>query len=197
MDWRSLGGSLIKAGAPIIGTAIGGPIGGVLGNTLGQVLATALGTEDTPEAVQEAIETMPQEELQSRLEAAEAEAQARWPAIAEIVKAEADAHARSLTEVNLTMRSEAASADVVQRWWRPLYAFELVIECVGIWLIVLIDIHFSRGDIANFVIASQSLLTTYWMARFGVLGVYVGGRSIEKLYGAASPVIEKISSIKG
>ena len=48
MDWKGISGSLIKAGAPIIGSALGGPLGGLIGSGLGDVLANALGVEPTP-----------------------------------------------------------------------------------------------------------------------------------------------------
>lgn len=50
--------SLIKAGAPILGTVIGGPVGTLAGAAIG-ALAEALGTPATPEAVQAAIEAKP------------------------------------------------------------------------------------------------------------------------------------------
>ena len=37
MDWKDLAGTLVKAGAPIIGTAIGGPIGGTIGGAAAAV----------------------------------------------------------------------------------------------------------------------------------------------------------------
>lgn len=102
MNWKDLGGQLIKAGAPIIGTAIGGPVGGVIGSGLGTILANALGVEDTPEAVSTAIQNTPPDQLQAKLAAAESEAAAKWPALAEIVKAQ---------ETGKTERFEAGVLD--------------------------------------------------------------------------------------
>lgn len=50
--------SLVKAGAPILGTVIGGPVGTLAGAAIG-ALADALGTPATPEAVKKAIDTRP------------------------------------------------------------------------------------------------------------------------------------------
>lgn len=88
MDLKSLGGKLIKAGAPIIGGAIGGPLGEVIGSSLGSIVATALGVDDTPEAINDAIDKTPADVLTAKLSAAEAEAQAKWPALAQMVKAQ-------------------------------------------------------------------------------------------------------------
>ncbi len=188
MNWQSIGGALIKAGAPIIGNALGGPLGGMIGDALGGVLANALGVEPTPEAVDTALKTTPAGELQAKLSAAEAEATARYQYLSEVGKADADAAARSLTEVNATMRAEATAGDAVQRWWRPIYALELTLECVAVWVIAIADILYGGSKVATFVLGSQTLLTTYWMARFGVLGVYVGGRTIEKAVAERSAV---------
>jgi hypothetical protein len=78
------------------------------------------------------------------------------------------------------MRAEALSGDAVQRWWRPVYALELVLECVAVWIIAFTELTLGGGKVAGFVLGAQGLLTTYWTARFGVLGVYVAGRTIEK-----------------
>ena len=88
MDWKDLAGTLVKAGAPIIGGALGGPIGTMIGGAIGNVVANALGVEATPEAVDKAIATTPPEVLVAKLSAAEAEAQAKWPALADMVKAQ-------------------------------------------------------------------------------------------------------------
>lgn len=64
--------SLIKAGAPILGTVIGGPVGTLAGAAIG-ALAEALGTQPTPEAVKKAIETQPgAAEIVQRVEAEKA-----------------------------------------------------------------------------------------------------------------------------
>lgn len=185
MNWQDLGGALVKAGAPIIGRALGGPLGGMIGDAIGGVLADALGVEATPDAIDDAIKKTPADALGAKLSTAEAEAQAKWPALAEIAKADAEAQARTLVETHATMRAEALSGDAVQRWWRPIYALELVLECVAVWIIAFAELMLGGGKVAGFVLGAQGLLTTYWTARFGVLGVYVAGRTIEKATGHA------------
>jgi hypothetical protein len=190
MDWRDLGASLAKAGAPVIGTALGGPLGGMIGATIGGVVADVLGVEPTPAAVDTAIRTTPAGELQAKLSAAETEAQAKWPALAEIFKAEAEAQARTLAETHATMRAEAAAGDPVQRWWRPLYGFELTIECAAFWAVVVWALAAGDTGPLDAAVGATGLLSVYWGARFAVLGVYVNGRSREKeaaLTGAPVP----------
>ncbi|MDC7788685.1 hypothetical protein PQJ75_11815 [Rhodoplanes sp. TEM] len=181
MDWRDLGGALAKAGAPIIGTALGGPFGGLIGQAIGSVVADALGVEATPAAVDAAVRTTAAPDLAAKLSTAETEAQARWPALAEIARAEAELAGRAIADTNATMRAEQAAGDVVQRWWRPLYAFELTLECAAFWAVVIVAL--ARRDTAplDAAINATGLLTLYWGARFAVLGVYVDGRSREKL----------------
>lgn len=180
MDWASLGGALARAGAPIVGQALGGPLGGLIGDAVGGVLADALGTDATPEAVGRAIETTPALDLEPKLAAAESEATARWPALAEIAKAEAELQGRALAETNATMRAEALAGDPLQRWWRPAYAFELTIECAAFFGVLIWSL--GRGDAGplNAATNATGLLTLYWGARFAVLGVYVNGRTREK-----------------
>ena len=57
----------------------------------------------------------------------------------------------------------------------------MILECAAVWIVAFADLLLGSGKVATFVLSSQELLTTYWMARFGVLGVYVGGRSWEKI----------------
>lgn len=187
MDWTGLAGSLIRAGAPIIGGALGGPFGSVIGSTLGGVLSNALGTANTPDAINSAINTLSPDQLQEKLSAAEAEAQAKWPALAEMVKADDEAQSREIDALQATARAEAIASDPVQRWWRPFYAIELTIECILMWVIVIADLVIGSGKVAGLFVQNSGVIITYWGARFGVLGVYVGGRSYEKVAAIKSP----------
>ena len=43
------------------------------------------------------------------------------------------------------------ATDPLQRWWRPIYAIELTAECAAVWLIVIDDVLFGDGRIADAV----------------------------------------------
>ena len=87
-------------------------------------------------------------------------------------------------------------SDPVQRWWRPAYAFELTLECAALWIVLVHE--FWTGDIAtiNALVGATTLLVGYWGFRFGVLGVYISGRTREKVSAAtgqdAPGMIEKL-----
>src|SRR4029077_3936362 len=84
----------------------------------------------TPEAVHAAI-TDKTADLELAAEAAQ-KAEGEWlERLAAIGKAQ-------LSEAGEKMRTEAASEDVLQRWWRPLYALELsLLECPAFAVTVL------------------------------------------------------------
>jgi len=170
MDWNSLAKAVIGLGAPLLGQALGGPLGSVAG----QVLANALGaTEATPDAVNEALARTATDEAAAALAVQQAETQ--WAAaLAEIGKSQ-------VSEVAATQRAEIASSDPLQRSWRPLYALELsLIECPAFALTLLHALWLGHeAGISGFVNLS-GLLMAYFGARFGVLGIYVSGRSREK-----------------
>ena len=170
MNWNDLAKSVIGLGAPMLGTALGGPLGGAAG----KLLADALGAgEPTPAAVQTALAERSADSTFAAQAVQQAEAQ--WAtAMAEVAKLQ-------LAETGAAMRAEAASGDALQRWWRPLYALELsLVECPAFALTVLHALWTGHGaGIAGFADLS-GLLITYFGARFGVLGVYVAGRTREK-----------------
>jgi hypothetical protein len=185
MDWNDLAKQVIGLGAPLLGTALGGPLGGAAG----QILATVLGTSaSTPGAVQAALPGAAPAKL--------AEAEARW---IETIRTVAETQRTAISETQATIRAEIASDDAMQRWWRPLYAFELTFECAALWIVLVHE--FWTGDVQtiNAMIGATALFVTYWGFRFGVLGVYISGRTREKVCAAtgqdAPGVLEKL--VKG
>lgn len=170
IDWSDIAGEIIGLGAPLIGGALGGP----LGSAAGKILADALGApEATPSAVKEL--------LSGAAAAATATPEAVRRAEAEFARALAMAGAVQVKEVGETQRAEIFSNDPLQRWWRPLYALELsLVECPAFALTLLRALWTGHdAGIAGFATLS-GLLIAYFGARFGVLGVYVSGRSREK-----------------
>ncbi|MEA3028422.1 MAG: hypothetical protein QOF91_3707 [Alphaproteobacteria bacterium] len=173
MDWSDLAGKMIGLGAPILGGALGGP----LGAAAGRILADALGaSEPTPAAVNTALERATDP---SAAAAAAQQAESEWlAALAEVGKAQ-------VAEVGATQRAELASGDPLQRWWRPLYALELsLVECPGFALTLLHALWIGHDAGINGFASLSALFMAYFGARFGVLGVYVTGRSREKQAGA-------------
>jgi hypothetical protein len=166
-DWGELAAKVIGLGAPILGGALGGP----LGAAAGKILAGALGSvEPTPAAVDAALDTDP-----NAAAAAARKAESEWlAALAEIGKAQ-------VAEVGATQRAEIASDDPLQRWWRPLYALELsLLECPAFTITLLHALWLGHDAGINGFASLSALLMAYFGARFGVLGVYVTGRTREK-----------------
>jgi len=170
MDWTTVAAKVVSLGAPMLGTALGGPLGGMAGKVLADAFGAAAAT---PEAVHAAISDKGAD-LKLAAEAAQ-KAEREWmSALAEIGKAQ-------VSEVGETMRAEAASEDVLQRWWRPLYALELsLIECPAFAVTLLHALWTGHDAGINGLANLSGLLITYFGARFGVLGVYVSGRTREK-----------------
>ncbi|MFT4278912.1 MAG: 3TM-type holin [Rhodopseudomonas sp.] len=170
MDWADLAKQVIALGAPVLGSALGGPLGGAAG----KILSEALGAPSpTPDAVQASLPAAVPDQI--------AEAERLW---CEAIRAEAETQRIAISETQATIRAELAASDPVQRWWRPAYAFELTAECAALWAVLVHE--FWTGDVAtiNALIGATALLVAYWGFRFGVLGVYVSGRTREKVCAA-------------
>ncbi len=167
MNWTDLVGPLVRLGAPLLGSALGGP----LGAAAGKILAEAFNAAATPDAVHAAVAQADPAVAALAAQAAED----KWlAALSEVAKTQ-------VTEVAQTMRVEALSSDPLQRWWRPLYALELsLVECPAFALTLLQALWVGRETSINGFVALSGLLMAYFAARFGVLGVYVTGRSREK-----------------
>jgi hypothetical protein len=167
-DWSDLAGKVIGLGAPILGGALAGP----LGAAAGKILADALGAvEPTPAA----IDTVLAGADPGIAAAAARQAESEWlAALAEVGKAQ-------VSEVGATQRAEIASDDPLQRWWRPIFALELsLLECPAFAATLLHALWVGHDAAINGFATLSALLMTYFGARFGILGIYVSGRSMEK-----------------
>jgi hypothetical protein len=188
MDWSDLAKTVVGLGAPLLGQALGGPFGAAAG----KILADALGASaPTPAAVQTAIATADPAIAAS----AAAKAESEWAAaLAQIGKSQVE-------QIGQTQRAEIVSSDPLQRWWRPLYALELsMIECPAFSLTLLHTLWNGFAPGINGFAALSGLLMTYFAARFGVLGVYVSGRTREKLANAgevAPSIVEQVVKALG
>lgn len=184
MDWKSVAGPLIAAGAPTLGKILGDmipiPGGAMLGEWAGKAVADALGVEPTPEAVARKIEADPVG-AGIALAGVETEAQTKWKAQAEIAKAQAEVGVAQVAAVNETIRAEnAAQASKPEGWWgqwRTLLAWTLGAETIA-WppFMMALVVMGRTGDL----IQLSGLITTWWAARFGLLGVHVWTGSNER-----------------
>ena len=170
LDWGDIAEQVIGLGAPILGGALGGP----LGAAAGKILANALGAaESTPGTVSASIAADP-----AAAAAAAQAAESNWlAALAEVGKTQ-------VAEVGATQRAEMASGDLLQRLWRPIYALELsVFECPVFVTLLAHELWVGHEAGISGLANLSALLMAYFGARFGVLGVYVSGRSKEKQAG--------------
>jgi len=98
MDLKDLGGQLIGMGAPVLGKIIGSlipiPGGALIGEQAGKILADALGTTNNPEEIVNAIAKEDPAVVIAKIKAAEIEAAARWPALADMARAQLDAETK-------------------------------------------------------------------------------------------------------
>lgn len=117
MDWKDIVGPALQQAAPLAARLllgqipIVGPILAQLGGSaveseVGKILGNQLGVDPTPEAVNAAITGQPTDLVIAKLQAADAEAAAKWPALAEAYKAAAQAE----TEQARVAADDTASA---------------------------------------------------------------------------------------
>lgn len=171
MDWNDVARQVIARGAPVLGAALGGPLGGAAGAILAEALG---GTSSNPNDLHDAINTptVPVPDV------AFAQAEERW---IDLLRAQAEEARIAFEQSHETIRQEILSGDALQRWWRPVYAFELTLECALLWSAIVRGLWLGDVTALNAMIGGTALLVAYWAFRFGVLGVYVHGRTQEKL----------------
>jgi len=166
MNWGEIGKIVGKA-APIVGSLLGGPAGGAVG----AMVSKALGADNTPDAVSQALQSNP--DALAKIIALENDN------IQKLTQMHLDAETARLTQINTTMRAEAASNDAYVRRWRPTFGYLTAIA----WLIEAGAIAWSivgspaeAGSVAQAVTA----LTPMWGVALAVLGVNIASRSKDK-----------------
>jgi hypothetical protein len=161
MDWKDLAGTLIKTGAPLIGTALGGPLGGTIGGFAGKLVADALGVEATPEAVSAAVAADPAGAADKL-----ANADAQWQAMAEIAKADAADRTGQSQAINETIRAEAS----VVSWWHWRHLLGYVPVALGLEMAALLPAMALGYTKPDMVVAAIGALTTPLTVFAGLLG---------------------------
>lgn len=185
MDWKDVG-KMIGPLAPTLGGILGGillpGIGGTIGTEAGQILADALGVPNDPASVGGAISADPNAAA-AKIQAAEAEAAAKWAALAQIAQAQAAGNSAQAQEINATMRAELAAG---QKWWawRNLYGYSITYEVVVVSNIVFYALLF-RPDLIGTVQNAYSFFITWYSLRFGLLG-YIHNQSTQEKIAAAT-----------
>jgi len=173
--WSWAASLAIDMGFPVLGAALGVP---ALAGEAGQMLKRALGLAPnvSESTVQSTIAADPGA-AKAAFEQANSEAAAKWEYLARLAEAQADVAKTQITAVNQAIAAEAAMPDHWWGQWRTIMAYELVVEC-PLWA-ALLAWCILDGRISELVAAS-SLLTVWWGARFGVLGIHVWTGSNER-----------------
>lgn len=204
MDWKSIVGPLLSSAAPTIGGILGGlipfPGASLMGQELGAIIAKQFGVDPTPDAVNNAIQNSPSDIATAKLQAAEAEAIAKWPALAQIAQADAADRTAQSQAINATMQAEVAKG---QPWyaWRNLWGYSVMIECGAVGCIILKDLATGNTAGVTVFLNATSFFYTWYGMRIGVLGYIFRGASNEKIAAVTGEqpglVAQIIKAVKG
>lgn len=174
MDWSDIDNAVAKA-APLVGSLLGGPAGGAVG----ALVAKAVGSDAKPDAVSQALQANP--------EALEKVRKMELDHEADLTRMQLAAETARLTQVNQTMRAEAASNDGYVRRWRPTFGYAVALAWVvqafgiiGACLYAAIASPTAAGPIIDAVGNMVSALGMQWAVALSVLGVSVAKRSQDK-----------------
>lgn len=183
MNWSDIKGIIGKA-APVAGSLLGGPAGGAVGS----LIAGALGVEDNPQAVANAVKSDPQAAVKlRRIEAQHAQ---------EMRRLQLEAETARLSEVNKTMRTEAAANDPFVRRWRPMFGYAVaatwILQSCGLVYAMVV-----KPENASEIINAITALTPMWGIALAVLGVNVTSRSKDKQVAAGQKPKGLLATLTG
>jgi len=174
MNWSAIGQSVAKV-APLIGSLLGGPAGGAVG----AMVANAMGVDNNPAAVASVLQADPAVLTRIReLELTHA---------AELQRMQIEAETARLSEINQTIRAEAASLDPYVRRWRPTYgyaaAFTWSVQMIGLMIIVgyvVVEEPTSASVVISALAGLLGPLMVLWGVALSILGVSIAKRSQDK-----------------
>jgi hypothetical protein len=130
MDWKDIASGVGKA-APLLGTLIGGPAGA----SIGSIIASALGVSNTPDAVNTALQINPDATV--KLAQIEADQKVKLQELAtDQAKAEIQAAAQAISDVNKTIQTEATSEHWPTYSWRPFIGFVAGVMVLGVYFVL-------------------------------------------------------------
>ena len=204
--WKQLAADLIQKGAPTLGQIVGKFIPVPFADSLAtwglQALARAMGAKDaTPEAVEEAMEKKSPDQLTAILNALEKEAIAKYQAMADVAKAQADVGVAQVIAVNESIRMEGnarvVDGDGLLGKWRGFHAWELTVECPFWAAMFMYSIMFGGGTAIAELTNATPVLMMYFGSRFGVLGVHTWQGSNERQAAINSNPLDVIKTLAG
>lgn len=192
MNWSDISGAIGKA-APLVGSLLGGKAGGAVGG----LVAKALGVENDPKAVSDAIAADP--EALQRIRKLELEHES------DLTRMHLEAETSRLTEINKTMRSEAAANDPYVRRWRPTWGYVTAaawfIQALAVLAVVIGAIWAAvdgKPEVATALFNGAATLigslTAQWGIALTVLGVSVHKRSKDKELAAGKEPVQGLLS---
>lgn len=169
MDWSDVGRIAAKA-APVVGTLLGGPAGGAIGG----LVASVFGVEAEPDKVAQAIQADPEAAI--KLQQLQNDHAQKMQAM--VLEAETS----RLAEVNKSFRAEVASSDWYVRRMRPTYGYILAAMLAAQTGVAVYVVGWEPASLPDLSTLFQALSIPQSVA-LAVLGVYVNGRSKEKMAG--------------
>lgn len=194
MNW-SIVGKLIGPLAPAAGSILGGlipfPGASLIGQKLGELIAGQFGVPPTPQAVSEAIATAGEETARAKINAAVEQARVQVQGYVDIEKAYQHTIEVGLVETGQTMRAELDHEHWFFTGWRPAsgWIFDIYATLFGGILIVAAFREMAASPTPLKVISDAwPLFAAYFGSLAAMVGVYIVGRSQEKVATAVLPV---------
>lgn len=203
---------LLNIGLPILAHAVSGVAGDVVKNDAVSMIAKGLGVSgDNITDIIAKISTEGSDTIKAMLSAKEAEAQAKWPAIAQMAQANAEVAKQQIDAVKEEMTGELTQAGqlspgllrnitiCMQTWWRPLYAFEGLAECGVFFFLIVIRVLYAGffknqytgiEHLVDTLVKLTPVLSLYMGARFALLGYYMKRRTDEKVEATRSSMLQ-------